>query len=134
MKWCSVTVLKLVNIYVCKLGFPAKWRNSFAENFEFRSNSFASSESFAFFVSRKFHIFSKKINAQFSTIFSTVFATFRESFYSLETLGKFLMKKLQRKVENLGLHVPGIERTISTRLLELKIVKHINYLFPPCLK
>ena len=80
------------------------------------------------------HFFAKKINAQFSTIFRTVFATFRESFYSLETLGKFLMKKLQRKVENLGLHVPGIERTISTRLLELKIVKHINYLFPPCLK
>ena len=65
------------------------------------------------------HFFAKQINAQFFTIFRSVFATFRESFYSLETLGKFLMKKLQRKVENLVLHVPGVERIISTGLLEL---------------
>ena len=82
---------------------------------KFRSNIFSFSGSFAFFVWRQFHIFSRnRLMPSFR-----VFATFRESFYSLETLGKFLMKKLQRKVENLVLHVPGVERIISTGLLEL---------------
>ena len=57
------------------------------------------------------------------------------------------MKKLQRKVENLVLHVPGVERIISTGLLELnsqtyqqlissmfKVTVETVDVFHPCLK